>query len=360
MRRGGLFHRLYLRFLGVFVVALLLLVGIVHRTQLRMIEGFREGLPSQPFPLGSTGEFALVVTVVLAVAALALYPFVRSLGTAFSRMTEVAGEVAGGSYGRTVGIERRDELGGLIAAFDEMSRRLAEADRLQTRLLHDVSHELRSPLGRIQAFAETIEHRPEEAGACARGIEQEVALLDRLVGDLLATASLESGPSAPSFREISLQEWSEETLRRLEPRARSRGIEWVGRPPEEDRRVRADPQRLTQAAANLVDNAVAALEGRPGGRIELRVEAGDAEWTLTVTDDGPGIPAADLPHVFRRFYRVEEHRGRGTGGVGLGLSLVRAIAEAHGGTATIESPPPGGGPGTRVTLRLPAVTPGGV
>lgn len=385
MIRVGLFHRLFLRFVGVFAVALLLLLPIVHRAQLRMLKAWHEDvrgqaewlverlaperdpaalseewershgtLGSRPgaFPSGFTGEVAAVLFLVLGLVVVALYPFVRSLGTAFSRMTGVVGEVAAGSYGRTVGIERRDELGGLIRAFDEMSLRLAEADRLQARLLHDVSHELRSPLGRIQALAETIEHHPEDARSCAQGIEREVALLDRLVGGLLATAHLESSSVAPSVQEISLREWAEDTFERLAARARARGIAWTTHLPEEDRHAFADPQRLTQAVANLVDNAVAALEGRSDGRIDLRLELGQADWSLTVADDGPGIPPDDLPHVFRRFYRVGEHRGRDSGGVGLGLSLVRAIAVAHGGEVTIESRM-GDGSGTTVTLRMP-------
>lgn len=389
MIRGGLFHRLFLRFLAVFAVALILLLPIVHQAQRRMLRAWHTDILGQAewlverlaperdaaalsaewerthgtlgarpgaFPSGFTAEVAVVLVLVLGLVVVALYPFVRSLGAAFSRMTEVVGDVAAGSYGRTVGIERRDELGGLIRAFDEMSLRLAEADRLQARLLHDVSHELRSPLGRIQALAETIERHPEDARSCVEGIEREVALLDRLVGDLLTTAHLESAAVTPTFEEISLREWAGETFERLAPRARARGIAWSTRLPETDRRIRADPQRLTQAVANLVDNAVAALDGQRDGAIDLRVEAGETSWALTVSDDGSGIPPEDLPHVSRRFYRVGEHRGRDSGGFGLGLSLVRAIAEAHGGEVTIESRI-GDGSGTTVTLRMPAAGP---
>jgi len=431
---GGLFHRLFLRFLAALALAFLLLLPIIHRSQLHTLAAWRNDLRDQArwlaervgpgtdpdalaadwaathadlrlllfdasgarvadthpgtdppdldrlragrahghvigsaalpgggllalvrpwsltFPYGFTTEVALVLLAVLVLVALALYPLVRSLGTAFSRMTVMAREVAAGSYGQTVGIERRDELGDLIGAFDEMSRQLAESERLQTRLLHDVSHELRSPLGRIQALAETVAHHPEDTRACLEGIEQEVALLDRLVGDLLESAQLESAPLGPSFREIELRAWAEETLARLGAQARSRGIGWVTRLPEPERRATGDPQRLAQAVANLVDNAVAALDGRTDGQITVRLDLGESDWTLTVEDDGPGIPPEDLPHVFRRFYRVQEDRARHTGGVGLGLSLVRAIVESHGGEVTLESRP---GAGTEVRIRVP-------
>lgn len=434
MTGGGLFHRLYLRFLAALALAIGLLLPIVHLAQLRALEGWQIDLkdqaawlahdlapdadlpalaadwsrhhhhlrlslfdaastpvadsePDDPppeleraklrgrrgyvggaaerpgggwvvltrpsggaFPRGYTAEFTGAMVAALVLVALLLYPFVRSLGTAFSRMTEVAGEVAAGNYGRSVGIERKDELGDLIAAFDRMSHRLADADRLQTRLLHDVSHELRSPLGRIQALAETLERHPEETAACVRGIEDEVALLGRLTEDLLDAARLESEPVAASLRALDLRVWTEETLSRLGATVRARGVAWSTRLPETSARVTGDPQRLAQAVANLVDNSLAALDGREGGRIEVRVEAGETEWRVEVEDDGPGIPPADLPHVFRRFYRVQEDRSRHSGGVGLGLSLVRAIVEAHGGTVSLESRP---GAGTVARLRLP-------
>lgn len=434
MSGGGLFHRLFLRFLAALGLAICLLLPIVHLAQLRTAEGWQVDLTDQaawlahdlapdadlealaadwsrrhhhlrlslfdadgtpiadsdptaappdlerakrrgrrgyvggaaerpgggwvvltrpssgPFPHGYSVEVGAAVVAVLILVALLLYPFVRSLGTAFSRMTEVAGEVAAGSYGQTVGIERRDELGDLIRAFDEMSRRLAESERLQSRLLHDVSHELRSPLGRIQALAETAGNRPEEVATCLQGIEREVELLDRLVGDLLETARLEAPALAPSFRDFALRAWAEEALARLGTQARARGADWRVSLPEAERTATGDPQRLTQAVANLVDNALAALDGRSDGRIEVRLELRDDDWVLTVEDDGPGIPPKHLPHVFRRFYRVQEDRARGTGGVGLGLSVVRAIVASHGGDASLESRP---GAGTVARLRVP-------
>ncbi len=231
-----------------------------------------------------------------------------------------------------------------------MSGKLGEAERLNTRLLHDVSHELRSPLGRIQVMAETIALKPEQADECIKGIDQEVALLDRLVGDLVETARIESETSSARLETFSLLNWASETMRRLESKVRSTQIDWATRLPEQDREIRGDPQRLAQAVGNLVDNAINALEGRTDPRIEVSLAIDEERWLLDVNDNGRGLPEDELPHVFRRFYRVEKHRGREQGGVGLGLSLVRAIAEAHGGEASIESQVD---KGTKVTLSIP-------
>ena len=120
---------------------------------------------------------------------------------------------------------------------------------------------------------------------------------------------------------------------------------------EQDREVRGDPQRLSQAVSNLIDNSINALQDQPEPHIEVSVAHTSGGWSLVVEDNGPGIPDDDLAHVFRRFYRVDEHRNRDQGGVGLGLSLVRAIAEAHGGEAVIERRLEQRG--TRATLRFP-------
>ncbi len=308
----------------------------------------RPRIPS--FPRGLQWELIAAAILLVALVAAFLYPLVRSLSSTLRQLTGSAEQVAAGHFGKTLEVDRTDELGALVRAFNDMSGKLAEAERLNTRLLHDVSHELRSPLGRIRVMAETIALRPDEADDCLHGIEQEVALLDRLVGDLVETARIESDTRSARPETFSLLHWADETLRRLENEARSRQIGWTTRMPDPDRDVDGDPQRLAQAVANLVDNAISALEGRADPRIEVSIAVADGHWSLAVEDNGPGIPEDDLPHVFRRFYRADEHRSRERGGVGLGLSLVRSIARAHGGEASIESRPD---EGTRVTLILP-------
>jgi len=301
------------------------------------------------FPSGMWLELCVAILLILGPMVLLLYPVVRSIRGSLREMGGMAREVSAGHFGMTLPVARTDELGALLQSLNDMSEKLAEAERLNTRLLHDVSHELRSPLGRIQVLADTIDQRPDGRQACVRGIEQEVALLDRLVGDLLHAARLGSEDSVARYETFSVQHWAGEVLARLEVDARSKGIAWNSRLPEVDREVRGDPQHLVQALANVVDNAIHALVDRPDACIEVTVSCDDEHWTLVVTDNGPGIPAEHLTHVFRRFYRVDEHRDRDVGGVGLGLSLARAIVEAHGGQAQLESQV---GTGTTVTMSM--------
>ncbi len=295
-----------------------------------------------------TYELLGYAVLILSLAAFLLYPVVQSLRAAFRGLADQAKEVASGHFGKELKHQRPDELGKLMDAFNDMSRKLAQAERLNTRLIHDVSHELRSPLGRIRVMAETIGYRPAELEACQQGIYGEVDLLDRLVGDLVDAAKMESG--ATNLTEMSLSSWARKTFARLEKKVVAEGIDWSAKIPENNLRVSADAQRLDQALANLIDNAVNISRDQNDARIECSLIIENKEWRLVVADNGPGIPKANLPHLFRRFYRVEEHRDREGGGVGLGLSIVKAIAEVHGGQASIDS---NEGQGTRVTLRFP-------
>jgi signal transduction histidine kinase len=329
------------------------------RGQLAVVEELALGgtlVMSRPyvpsFPSGMYVELTVAIMLILGPMVLLLYPFARSMTTTLQAMGEMAEEVSAGHFGKTLPVSRSDELGRLVTSFNDMSMRLAEAERLNSRLLHDVSHELRSPLGRIQVFAETIVQRPDEKQACVRAIEEEIRLLDGLVEDLLQVARLESDQRSPRQESFSLQHWASEILARLERSTVSKGIAWTARLPEQDAETRGDPQHLALALSNLVDNATHALRGRDDPSIQVEVSHNGEAWTLAVEDNGPGIPEEHLAQVFRRFYRADDHRDRETGGVGLGLSLVRAIAEAHGGEASIDSHV---GRGTRVTLSLPIV-----
>jgi len=306
------------------------------------------------FPHGLRWELVIAASLVVVVVYLLLYPLVRSISTTLGQLGQLAGEVSAGHFGKTLDVHRKDELGDLVRSFNEMSERLAEAERSNTRLLHDVSHELRSPLGRIQVMAETSLLRPAEAEECVRGIRQEVALLDRLVEDLLQVARFESDSQSYEIEGFSLLDWTRETGKRLERRARAEGIDWATVLPATDVEAHGDAQRLAQALGNLADNSIRALAGRPTPRIELRVQATAHAWSLTLADNGPGIPSRDLPLVFRRFYRVGTDRGRERGGVGLGLSLVQAIVETHGGAVQIDCPEDGG---TVVRLTVPLAGP---
>ena len=223
---------------------------------------------------------------------------------------------------------------------------LAEAARAKADFLAEVSHELRTPLTVIRGNAEIgLElDRDCDHEEHLREIVRESSTMSRMVEDLLFLARSES--AAPPFRMEPVK--TNVLLKSLARRAGSLAAEHgatLDTTLAETGLVRVDPARVEQAVLALVDNAI--KYGPEGQRITLRSSSLEGELHVEVGDRGPGIPEAELPHVFERFYRLD---GIEEPGNGLGLSIAQTIAEAHGGRIEAESQP---GEGTRMTLILP-------
>ena len=295
-------------------------------------------------------EFILLLAAFLGFAAAVLYPLVRSLTHSFERLSQMSRRIADGRFGETLDVPQQRELAGLVGSFNAMSLRLRDAESTQQRLIADVSHELRSPLGRLRALAETAARRPSEAPPYLSQMDAEITLLDRLVGDILDMARFDAGEAGLRMERLPLLPWTEDAFSRSRHRIEERGATVSTRLPSTDSVVNMDPQRLLQALSNLVENALNATVERESPTIELSAAVSPDEWSITVEDNGRGIPADALPWVFDRFYRVETHRGRHTGGAGLGLSIARNIVTAMGGVITIDSIL---GQATRVTMTFP-------
>ena len=241
----------------------------------------------------------------------------------------------------------------LADAFNGMLDRVEAAFESQRGFVADASHELRTPLtvirGQLEVLA-SLEHPSAEIVAqTERQVQVEVTRMTRLVDDLLVLASAgkvdfvkpESIDLVPFVTEL----WDGVSLtaeRRFE----------LDEVPEG--RLRADPDRVAQVIRNLARNAIE--HTAPGtGRICLSVEElPGARLSFAVSDDGPGIPDCDRERVFERLYRTDRDRSRSSGGAGLGLAIVRAIAQAHGGSATAGEARIGG---ARVELVLPGFSP---
>jgi len=295
-------------------------------------------------------HLAMGMLLIVGLSVFSFYPMVRKLTVTFRQLGAQARRVADGHFGETIDPARQRELGELIAAFNDMSLRLKAQDERKRRLIADVSHELRSPMARLRALGETIARHPREARQHLGQLEAEIALMDRLVGDMLETARFEEGRVALHPGPVSLSEWAHDALGRNRARIEQAGVACECSTDAGDAVAVFDPQRMVQVLGVLVENAVSAVAGRPDPQVKLGVTADDGHWTLSVTDNGRGIPAEDLPLVFDRFFRVQTDRARATGGAGLGLSIAKAIMEAHGGSIAIESTLD---QGTRVCARLP-------
>lgn len=243
-------------------------------------------------------------------------------------------------------------LGALLVLHDITQVRRLE--QMRRDLVANVSHELRTPLSAIKGYAETLLggalEEPANRLEFVSAIEKEADNMSRLVDDLLDLAAIESGRRKPALEAVSLFAVAKNTIDKLRAAARKRNVSLEILPAEAPQ-VRADGKQLDQVFTNLIDNAI--KYNREGGAVTVSFEAAaDGAVTATVADTGIGVPTADLPRLFERFYRVDKSHSRELGGTGLGLSIVKHIVEAHHGSVSVESAE---GQGSKFRFTLPAV-----
>ena len=243
-----------------------------------------------------------------------------------------------------------DELGRMSEAFNRMTSTLKTQRDLRRRLINDVSHELNTPLSVIQLEAKALGDGLQTPESASDHIIQEVDRLRGLVTDLNWLAETDHGELRLTLEASSIYELLTAEVDRWQPQSQVRQVELSLRVSPDLPHMDLDRMRMSQALGNVLRNAIHCAEA--GGNIALRAGLeSDEALAISITDDGIGIHAADLPHVFDRFYRTDQSRSRGIGGTGLGLAITRAIVEAHGGTVTLTSDGPG--QGVAVTIRLP-------
>ena len=288
---------------------------------------------------------ALIAAVALALAAW----ISRRITAPVTRLTEAARTVARQGAITLLPITSADELGQMSAAFNRMTNALQTQRDLRRRLIDDLSHELNTPLSVIQLEAKGLLDGLQEPAQAADRIVREVTMLHNLVRDLNWLAETDSGELRLDREPCSVSQLVNAEVQRWQPQARLRRISLSFQPRSVLPELDLDRMRMSQALGNVVHNALQHTDA--GGRITVvAARETDGRVTITVADDGAGIDAADLPHLFERLYRADESRTRRTGGVGLGLAIAHAIVTAHGGTIQVTSA--GRGQGTTVRFSL--------
>jgi signal transduction histidine kinase len=301
--------------------------------------------PPRPGPLPPLLPLFAGSVVSLLFAALLAWYFARPIRNLRAAFEAVAGGKLETRIGNSMG-QRKDELADLGQDFDHMAGRLQTLLDAQRRLLHDVSHELRSPLARLQAAADLMRQQPERAAEFIERIERDTARMDTLVGELLTLARLDAGINGKLDEEVDLREVIADIAddARIEADAKGCTVE-VGA--GDTALTRGSHELLQRAIENVVRNAV--RHSPPGGRVVLAAHAVDGMLRVTVADDGPGVFDADLGAIFDPFFRSGS--AHATSGYGLGLAITRRVIEAHGGRVAATNRPGGG---LLVTLELPA------
>jgi heavy metal sensor kinase len=230
-----------------------------------------------------------------------------------------------------------DELEQLSLAWNRMIARLSQAFEQNRRFLADASHELRTPLAALRGDLESVVEQahvlPELRDQVGSALE-EVDRLAKIVDALFAISRLDAGGDQKEWAQFDLAMLGISTAEQMSLLAEDKGIS-VACNVQENVNVTGDRARIKQVVVNLLDNAIKYTP--PGGSVNLHVRASDNKAVIEVADTGIGIPAAALPHIFERFYRVDEARSRDAGGAGLGLAIVKSICAAHGGEVYVES-----------------------
>jgi two-component system sensor histidine kinase CpxA len=275
----------------------------------------------------------IVIATVLALSILLWLPFVRSLTLSIRQMTVATERIAEEHFDTRVSEKRSDELGRLGAAINQMATRLENFVGGQKRFLGSISHELNSPLARLQYALAILEERADPSSSSyIADAQEELRLMSQLVNELLAFARAGIKGAEPQLGSVQLLPLVQQVCAREASKCEVKiGI-------DQEAAVLAQPDLLSRALANVLRNAARYAPGK----LTVIAERQQDHVRIAVSDHGPGVPSAALQNLFEPFYRLEPDRARSTGGSGLGLAIVKACIEACQGTVTARNLSPSG------------------
>jgi two-component system sensor histidine kinase CpxA len=299
-----------------------------------------------------------ILALAVLVSGIICYLLARYLTSDVRRLRAATQQLAAGDLSARADAPRggrQDEIAQLVRDFNTMAERLQDLVNAQSRLLNDISHELRSPLARLSvALGLAWQRTGPDAHSVLERIELEANRLNELIGRLLTLARLEGGEDAMRRTPISVDELVRDITKDADFEAQSRQCR-VRCIIQEEITILGSPSLLHSAVENVVRNAM--RHTREGTEVEIRMavegQNGKSEAVIRVTDRGPGVPKEALDKLFRPFYRLDDARGRQTGGVGLGLAITERAVRLHGGTVRASNRPEGG---LMVEIRLPLET----
>lgn len=264
-------------------------------------------------------------------------------------LTNAIRRVGAQGYSERVPVRGKDELSELAEAFNLMSEKLENHDRVRNEFVSNASHELKTPLSSMKILAESMLYQdeldPQMTREFFQDIDHEVDRLTRIINDLLRLVQEENAAQELQIEQVDYTALIERVIARLMPIAKRKGIRLEKKLAQVS--VEADPLRIEQVVTNLIDNA---LKYTDKGSVAITLKQEGPDAVLTVRDTGIGIPKESISRLFERFYRVDKARSRDTGGTGLGLSIVEKIVSAHHGYIHVDSVE---GRGTSFIVHLP-------
>jgi two-component system OmpR family sensor kinase/two-component system sensor histidine kinase BaeS len=294
-------------------------------------------------PIGMISLLMAIPTVIIGLF------LMRRFVTPLAEVIAAARAVASGDLSARVRASGPDDLRALSDSFNQMAASLEQSDSERRNMLADIAHELRTPItvmrGRLEGIVDGVyAASPEQISPAL----EETYLLERLVEDLRLLTLAETRQLHFERTNVNLREMVARVIDLFQAEAEDKKITLGFDGPDEEAVVRLDPQRIKQVIGNLVSNA---LRYTPeGGNVTLSVQKNLGNVVLSVSDDGPGVPAEDLASIFQRFWRGEKSRSRTSGGAGLGLAIARQLVEGQGGRIQAENRPQGG---LKISIEFP-------
>lgn len=261
----------------------------------------------------------------------------KNLTAPILALNQAARQLAAGQSPVLPVVRNPDEIGELTATFNHMVDALATQQRLRQQMVADIAHELRTPLSIMQLELEGLEDGLQEPALAAHALHGELKKLEQLIEDLRLISLVDAGGLQLEKETVDLA-WFLPTVveswrKQLDKQRIAVTLDIAaGLPP-----IPADVRRLTQVLNNLIGNAIRYTP--QDGRLTIKAQVQPQTVLITLADTGLGIPAADLPHIFDRFYRADQSRNRKTGGSGLGLAIAKQLVALHGGRIWAESQP---------------------
>lgn len=292
---------------------------------------------------GSLKQQLLRWLIAILISGLVCYTLTRYLTQPVLRLRSAASNIAAGDFSARAAprlANRRDEMGELVRDFNQMAERIQSLMDAQQQLLRDISHELRSPLARLNvALGLARKWAGDQATSALDRIEQESERLNEMIGRLLTLAKIKTLVDPPQHTSVSLRGLADQIAEdaRFEANEKHCEVHVAG---AEDCEVRGSHELLHSAIENVIRNAVRHAPAETVVQIDLKCDGERSR--ILVRDHGPGVPAGELSKIFRPFYRLSDSREHRSGGTGIGLAITHEIVRLHGGSVSARNAQPNG------------------
>lgn len=286
-------------------------------------------------------RFLLAIFFILLFLALLLIPFARYLVRPYKELSSSIELVASGDFSQTISVKEKSEFKGVARAFNHMLEQLARMFAEKQRLIADVSHELRSPLARLQVNLEILEKEGKGKPKCIERSLKEIGHLDDIIENILDLSALELSSQKNALDIVTLNDEVKSMIDKNQELFGKYQLQSRLKFPPKPLKVKARKDLIERAIENIFSNVI--KYAPEGSYIEIELFEQEQQAVLRVRDFGPGVAENELEQLLQAFYRTDESRSRKTGGVGLGLSIVDKIMKLHQGSIQLKKPESGTG-----------------